>query len=160
MVSLVSFRVRLRERCDRTALLEPLLRQPGGATLHRLMAELGERRDIISDDLEAMRDEMGLPVRRDPDSGAYRIEPETAGDPPRAETCDLALLYRAIALEEFLYVTLTTGAGATRRLHALPGKIRKVRGTRQVVLRERSGATHKVALAAIANVVEAFGVNK
>jgi len=160
MVSIVSFRVRLRERPERIALLQPLLRQPGGATLYRLMAELGERRDILSDDLEAMRDEMGLPVCWDPASGAYRIASETAGDPPRTETSDLALLYRAIALEEYLYVTFTTQAGATRRLHALPGKIRKARGTRQVVLRKRSGATHTVTLAAIMNVVEAFGVNK
>ena len=67
MVSLISFRVRLMERPERVVLLEPLLRQPGGATIGGLMAALGERRDIISDDLEAMRDEMGLPVRWDPD---------------------------------------------------------------------------------------------
>ena len=56
MVSLISFRIRLKERPERVALLEPLLRQPGGATIGDLMAALGERRDIISDDLEAMRD--------------------------------------------------------------------------------------------------------
>ena len=76
MVSLLSFRVRLKERPERVALLEPLLRQPGGATIGQLMAALGERRDIISDDLEAMRDEMGLPVRWDPESGTYRLEAE------------------------------------------------------------------------------------
>ena len=160
MVSLISFGVRFRERPERVALVEPLLRQPGGATIGQLMAALGERRDIISDDLEAMRDEMGLPVRCDPESGSYRLDPEAAGDQPRPEGCDLALLYRAIALEEYLYVTFTTGSGETRRLHALPGKVRKVRGVRQVKLRERSGAHHVIELKAIREVAEAFGINK
>ena len=160
MVSLVNFRVRLMERPERVALLEPLLRQSGGATIGQLMAALGERRDIISDDLEAMRDEMGLAVRWDPETGTYRIEAEPAGGEPRPEGCDLALLYRAIALEEYLYVTFTTGSGETRRLHALPGKVRKVRGVRQVKLRERSGAHHVIELKAIREVAEAFGINK
>jgi hypothetical protein len=124
------------------------------------MAVLGERRDIISDDLEAMRDEMGLPVRWDPASGTYHLGAEAAGEAPRPEGCDLALLYRAIALEEYLYVTFTTGSGETRRLHALPGKVRKVRGVRQVKLRERSGAWRMVELEAIREVAEAFGINK
>ena len=160
MVSLISFRVRLMERSERVAVLEPLLRQPGGATIGRLMAALGERRDIISDDLEAMRDELGLPVRWDPESGTYRLEAKTAGEGARPEGCDLVLLYRAIALEEYLYVTFTTGSGETRRLHALPGKVRKVRGVRQVKLRERSGAWRMVELEAIREVAEAFGINK
>jgi hypothetical protein len=160
MVSLISFRVRLRERPERVALLEPVLRQQGGASIGQLMAVLGERRDIISDDLEAMRDEMGLPVRWDPESGTYRLEAEAAGEVPRPEGCDLALLYRAIALEEYLYVTFTTGSGETRRLHALPGKVRKVRGVRQVKLRERSGAWRMIELEAIREVAEAFGINK
>jgi hypothetical protein len=160
MVSLISFRVRLLERPERIALLEPLLRQPGGATIGQLMVALGERRDIISDDLEAMRDEMGLPVRWDPETGTYRIEAEPAGGEPHPEGFDLALLYRAIALEEYLYVTFTTGSGETRRLHALPGKVRKVRGVRQIKLRERSGAWRMVELEAIREVAEAFGINK
>ncbi|HOW63599.1 MAG TPA: hypothetical protein PLJ20_13605 [Candidatus Contendobacter sp.] len=160
MVSLISLRVRLMERPERVALLEPLLRQSGGATIGQLMAAVGERRDIISDDLEAMRDELGLPVRWDPESGTYRLEAKTAGGEPRPEGCDLALLYRAIALEEYLYVTFTTGSGETRRLHALPGKVRKVRGVRQVKLRERSGAWRMVELEAIREVAEAFGINK
>ena len=76
MVSLVSFRVRLKERPERVALLEPLLRQPGGATIGQLMTALGERRDIISDDLEAMRDEMGLP---DPLGSRLRDLPPRGG---------------------------------------------------------------------------------
>lgn len=160
MVSLISLRVRLMERPERFALLEPQLRQWGGATIGQLMAAMGERRDIISDDLEAMRDELGLPVRWDPESGTYRLEAEAAGEVPRPEGCDLALLYRAIALEEYLYVTFTTGSGETRRLHALPGKVRKVRGVRQVKLRERSGAWRMVEFEAIREVAEAFGVNK
>ena len=160
MVSLISLRVRLMERPERVALLEPLLRQPGGATIGQLMAAVGERRDIISDDLEAMRDEMGLPVRWDPESGTYRLEAEAPSGEPRPEGCDLALLYRAIALEEYLYVTFTTGSGETRRLHALPGKVRKVRGVRQIKLRERSGAWRMIELEAIREVTEAFGINK
>ncbi len=160
MVSLPSFRVRLKERPERVALLEPLLRQPGGATIGQLMAALGERRDIISDDLEAMRDELGLPVRWDPETGTYRIEAESAGGEPHPEGLDLALLYRAIALEEYIYVTFTTGSGETKRLRALPGKVRKVRGVRQVKLRERSGAWRMVELEAIREVAEAFGINK
>jgi len=160
MVSLISFGVQLRERPERVGLLEPLLRQPGGASIGQLMAALGERRDVISDDLEAMRDEMGLPVRWDPESGTYRLEAETPSGEPRPEGCDLALLYRAIALEEYLYVTFTTGSGETRRLHALPGKVRKVRGVRQTKLRERSGAWRMVELKAIREVAEAFGSNK
>ena len=114
MVSLISFRVRLKERPERVALLEPLLRQPGGATIGQLMAALGERRDIISDDLEAMRDEMGLPVRWDP--GDRDLSPRCGSGrrtSPVRKGCDLALLYRAIALEEYLYVTFTTGSGET-----------------------------------------------
>ncbi len=160
MVSLISLRVRLMERPDRVALLEPLLRQSGGATIGQLMAAMWERRDIISDDLEAMRDELGLPVRWDPESGTYRLEAEAAGSEPRPEGCVLALLYRAIALEEYLYVTFTTGSGETRRLHALPGKVRKLRGVRQIKLRERSGAWRMLELEAIREVAEAFGINK
>ena len=160
MVSLISFRVRLMERPERVALLEPLLRQPGGATIGQLMTALGERRDIISDDLEAMRDELGLPVRWDPESGTYRLEVETPSGESRQEGCDLALLYRAIALEEYLYVTVTTGSGIEKRIHALPGKVKKVRGRRQVKLRERSGAWRVVDLEAITAVAEAFGINK
>jgi len=160
MVSLPSFRVRLKERPERVALLEPLLRQSGGATIGQLMAALGERRDIISDDLEAMRDELGLLVRWDPETGTYRIEAEPAGGEHRPEGLDLALLYRAIALEEYLYVTFMTGSGETKRLHALPGKVRKVRGVSQLKLRERSGAWRMVELEAIREVAEAFGINK
>ncbi len=160
MVSLISLRVRLMERPERVALLEPLLRQSGGATIGQLMAAVGERRDIISDDLEAMRDALGLPVRWDPESGTYRVGAEAAGGEPRPEGCDLALLYRAIALEEYLYVTFTSGSGETRRLHALPGKVRKVRGVRQVKLRERSGAWRMIELETIREVAEAFGINK
>ena len=160
MVSLPGFSIRLRERPERLALLEPLLRRPGGATIGQVMAALGERRDIISDDLEAVRDELGLAVRRDPETGSYRIVEEAAGEGPRPEGLDLALLYRAIALEEYLYVTFITGSGETRRLHALPGKVRTVRGVRQLKLRERSGAWRMVELEAIREVAEAFGINK
>ena len=160
MVTILSVGGRLMERPERVALVEPLLRQPGGATMGQLMTALRERRDIISDDLEAMRDEMGLPVRWDPDTGTYRLDAEPAGGQPRPEGCDLALLYRAIALEEYLYVTFTTASGDTMRLHALPGKVRTVRGVRQVKLRERSGAWRVVDLEAIREVAEAFGINK
>ena len=58
-------------------------------------------------DPEAMRDELGLPVRWDPETGTYRIEAETPSGEPRPEGTDLALLYRAIALEAVSYTHLT-----------------------------------------------------
>ena len=160
MVAILSVGGRLMERPERVALVEPLLRQPGGAAMGQLMTVLRERRDIISDDLEAMRDERGLPVRWDPEFGTYRLGAETPSGEPRPEGCDLALLYRAIGLEEYLYVTFTTASGDTMRLRALPGKVRTVRGVRQVKLRERSGARRVVDLKAIREVAEAFGINK
>ncbi len=57
-------------------------------------------------------------------------------------------------------MTVTTESGIEKRIHALPGKVKKVRGRRQVKLLERSGAWRVVDLAAITAVAEAFGVNK
>jgi hypothetical protein len=160
VVTILNMGSRLMERPERLALIEPLLRQSGGATMGQLMAALGEPREIMSNDLESMRNELGLPVRWDRDTGTYRIDEETAGSHPRREACNLDLLYRAIALEEYLYVTVTTASGHTKRLHALPGKVRKVRGVRQVKLRERSGSFRVVDIESIQEIAEAFGINK
>jgi hypothetical protein len=107
-----------------------------------------------------MRDEMGLPVRWNPDTGTYRLDAEPAGGQPRPEGCDLALLYRAIALEEFLYVTFTTESGELRHVHALPGNIHKRQGKFRLKLREHNGAWQRVELESIQTVTEAFGLNK
>ena len=137
-----------------------LLRQPGGATMTRLVAVLRERRDIISNDLETMRDDLGFAIRWDPVSGAYCLDASAGAVQRTPEDCDLALLYRAIALEEYLYVTFTTAAGEIKHLHALPGKIRKTRGREIVKLTERSGAWRLVDLGDLCEVTEAFGINK
>ncbi len=160
MLSLFSAGVHAPERLIPVERIRNLLRQPGGVTMTFMVESLRAPRDIISNDLETMRDYLGFPVRWDPGTGTYRLDPtHDAGRPP-SEGCDLALLYRAIALEEYLYVTFMTGSGDTVRLHALPGKVRKVRGIRQVKLRERSGAQQVVELEAIREVAEAFGINK
>lgn len=125
-----------------------------------LVEALRERRDIISDDLEAMRDDSGLSIRWDPDTGTYRLGEAPGACQPHPEGVDLALLYRAIALEEYLYVTVTTVSGIQKRIHALPGKVKNVRGQRQVKLQERSGAWRVVDFEAITGVTEAFGINK
>jgi hypothetical protein len=152
--------VRPAERLIPVARIRDLLRQPGGVTMTFLVETLRERRDIISNDLETMRDYLGFPVRWDPDTGTYRLGERRDAGQPHAEGVDLALLYRAIALEEYLYVTVTTESGIEKRIHALPGKVKKVRGRRQVKLRERSGAWRVVELEAITAVAEAFGINK
>jgi hypothetical protein len=140
--------------------IRKLLLQPDGVTMTALVQGLGERRDIISNDLETMRDCLGLAIHWHPGTGTYRLGETPDAGQPRPEGCDLALLYRAIALEEYLYVTLTTMSGVPQRVHALPGKARKVAGRRQVKLRERNGASRVVDLEAIIEVTEAFGINK
>lgn len=160
MVSLFAMGVRPPERLIKVDRIATLLRQPGGATMTRLVAALGERRDVISNDLETMRDDLGFAIRWNPATGTYCLD-VTAGAVQRTrEDCDLALLYRAIALEEYLYVSFTTAAGEINRLHALPGKVRKTKGKRRVKLTERSGAWRRVDLEDIREVAEAFGMNK
>ena len=123
MLSLFSAGVHAPERLIPVERIRNLLRQPGGVTMTFMVESLRAPRDIISNDLETMRDYLGFPVRWDPGTGTYRLDPtHDAGRPP-SEGCDLALLYRAIALEEYLYVTFMTGSGDTVRLHAMPGKV-------------------------------------
>ena len=160
MLSLFSAGVHVPERLIPVERIRNLLRQPGGVTMTFMVESLRAPRDIISNDLETMRDYLGFPVRWDPGTGTYRLDPRHDAGRPRLEGVDLALLYRAIALEEYLYVTVTTESGFQKRIHALPGKVKKVRGKRQVKLRERSGAWRVVELEAIQEVKEAFGVNK
>jgi hypothetical protein len=137
-----------------------LLRRPNGVTMSHLVAALRERRDIISNDMETMRDYLGYPIRCDPANGTYRLDALPKTYQPSQTGCDLALLERAIALEEYLYVTFATETGASKCLHAMPTRARKVRGKRQVKLLERSGAWRLVDLEAILELVEAFGSNK
>ena len=160
MLSLFSAGVHAPERLIPVERIRNLLRQPGGVTMTFMVESLRAPRDLISNDLETMRDYLGVPVRWDPGTGTYRLGEANVAGKPRSEDCDLALLYRAIALEEYLYVTFATAAGLQKRLHALPGKVRKTGGKRRVKLLERSGAWHLVEIDAIRQVAEAFGVNK
>jgi hypothetical protein len=73
-----------------------------------LLQALGERRDIISNDLETMRDSLGFPICWDPSTGSYRLGKNPDAGQPTPGGGDLALLYRAIAFEEYLYVTFRT----------------------------------------------------
>ena len=154
MLSLFNLGVHAPERLIPVARIKSLLRQPGGVTMTFLVETLREARDIICNDLETMRDYLGLPVRWDPGTGTYRLGERPDAGQPHAKGVDLALLYRAIALEEYLYVTVMTESGNQNRIHALPGKVKKVRGRRQVKLRERSGAWRVVDLEAITTVAE------
>lgn len=132
------------------------LSRPGGATLTELVASLGERRDIVTLALERMRDELGYPVRWNPDTGAYVLDnaPVPAGNGP-----NFALLYRAIALQERLYVTVA-GASSDDRLHGLPGRITGRGERRGFPLRAADGSEREVALASIIEIREALGTNK
>lgn len=137
-----------------------LLCRPGGVTMSHLVAAIGERRDIISNDLETMRDYLGYPIRWDPDTGTYRLDALPQSYPTSQTVCDLALLERAIVLEEYVYVTFAMETGAMQCLHAMPAKASKVRGRQQVKLLERSGVWRVVDLDTIQVVLEAFGSNK
>ena len=66
-----------------------------------------ERREIISNDLESMRDDPGFPIHWDPDTGTYRLGENPKAWPPRPGGRNLGLLFRAIRLEEYLYVSFT-----------------------------------------------------
>lgn len=133
-----------------------LLARPGGVTLSELVASLGERRDIVTLALERMRDELGYPVHWNPDSGAYVLDnaPVPDGDSP-----DFALLYRAIALQERLYVRVA-GASSDDCLHGLPGRITGRGERRGFPLRTPDGIEREVALASIIEIREALGTNK
>ena len=148
------------ERLIQIERIANLLRRPGGVTMTRLVAAIGERRDIISNDLETMRDFLGYPIRWDPDTGTYRLDTLPQTYPLSQAGCDFALLERAIELEEYVYVTLETVSGDMQCLHAMPIKARKVFGKQQVKLLERSGAWRMVDRGAIQEVLEAFGSNK
>ena len=137
-----------------------LLRTPGGVSMTRLVSELRQPRDLLSHDLETMRDYLGYPVQWNPASGNYYLAAGSRKSEPGRKDVDFALLKRAIALEEFMYVTFAVAPDATKCLHALPRRARKVNGKAQVKLVERSGAWRVIALEAIREVQEAFGMNK
>ncbi len=73
MLSLFELGVHAPERLIPVARIRDLLRQPGGVTMTFLVESLREPRDIVSNDLETMRDCLGFPVRWDPDTGTYRL---------------------------------------------------------------------------------------
>lgn len=133
-----------------------LLARPGGATLSHLVASLDERRDIVTLALERMRDELSYPVRWNPATGAYVLDdtPPPAGDGP-----DFALLDRAIALQERLYVTVA-GASSDERLHGLPGRITGRGERRGFPLRAPDGSERILEMASIIEIREALGTNK
>lgn len=148
------------ERLIQVERIAYLLGQPGGVTMSRLVEATRERRDVLSDDLETMRDDLGYPIRWNPDSGAYYLAERQPREGQKVTDIDLELLYRAIALQEYLYVIAETAPGEWKRLHGLPGKIRHKNGSPQFKLRERDGTTHVLDLAAVSEVTEAFGMNK
>lgn len=160
MVSLFAMGVHRPDRLIQVKRIATLLRHPGGITMTRLVSILREPRDLVSDDLETMRDFLGYAIRWDPATGTYGLGPAPEPGEQTATGCDLALLYRAIALEEFLYVTFTTESGELRQVHALPGKICKRQGKFRLRLRERNGAWQRVELGSVHTVTEAFGLNK
>ena len=50
-----------------------LLRARGGASMTQMVAQLGIPRDLLSDDLETMRDYLGYPVVWSPAFRTYRL---------------------------------------------------------------------------------------
>lgn len=137
-----------------------LLRAKGGATMTQLVAKLGIRRDQLSNDLETMRDYLGYPIVWSPAFGTYRMVAARTGSRRRTGEPDLALLERAIALEEFAYISFAVAPDAVKCLHALPRRARKKNGKAQVKLVERSGAWRVIDVESIREVQEAFGMNK
>jgi hypothetical protein len=141
------------------ARLAALLRRPGGTTMEALLAATRERRWELTQALEALRDDLGYPVRRNPETGAYYLACTSDESAPDGDD-SLALLYRAIALEEFVYLMFATADGRELRLHGLPGRIRSYRGIRGFKLRQRDGSVWRIDLATVRRVQEAFGLNR
>lgn len=137
-----------------------LLRAKGGASMTQLVAKLRIPRDRLSNDLETMRDYLGYPIVWSPAFGTYHLVAARTGTGRRPEEPDLALLERAIALEEFAYITFAVAPDATKCLHALPRRERRSRGKARVRLVERSGAWRVIDVESIREVQEAFGMNK
>jgi hypothetical protein len=136
-----------------------LLGRPGGATMDELLAATRARRLELTQALEALRDDFGYPVRRNAEVGAYTLAGTTDVPEPHDDTC-LPLLYRAIACEEFIYLTFATPGGGKIRLHGLPGRIRSHRGRHSFKMRQRDGAVRRIDLSTVVRVQEAFGLNR
>ena len=62
-----------------------LLRTPGGVSMTRLVSELRQPRDLLSHDLETMRDYLGYPVQWNPASGKLwpGRQPAAGSNPPK-----------------------------------------------------------------------------
>ena len=151
------------ERPERVARIEILLRQSGGVSMTGLMENLKERRSIISEDLEAMRDEMGLPVQWNPDTGAFSLGKESRESPKDASTpdvTDLSLLFEALEHEQRIYVITSTAPGDKERLYGLPKDLKADVERPYVVMLTEAGEMRRIDLESITTVKEAFGSRK
>ena len=151
------------ERPERIARIEVLLRQSGGVSMVRLMEDLKERRSVISEDLEAMRDEMGLPVQWNPDTGVFFLAEkngENPNDESTPEVTDLSLLFQALEHEQRIYVITSTATGDEERIYGLPKNVKTDLDRRFVVMLTESGDLRLIDLESVQKVKEAFGSRK
>ena len=151
------------ERPERVARIEILLRQSGGVSMTGLMENLKERRSIISEDLEAMRDEMGLPVQWNPDTGAFSLGKESRESPKDASTpdvTDLSLLFEALEHEQRIYVITSSATGDEERIYGLPKDLKADVERPYVVMLTEAGEMRRIDLESITTVKEAFGSRK
>ena len=151
------------ERPERIVRIEVLLRQPGGVTMTGLMEYLTERRTIISEDLEMMRDEMGFPVRWNSDTGVFfwgEENEESPRDGSTPDVTDLSLLFQALEHEERIYVITTTATGEEERIYGLPKDLQTEPDRCFVVLLTESGDSRRIDLENVRKVKEALGSRK
>ena len=151
------------ERPERIARIEVLLRQSGGVSMVRLMEDLKERRSVISEDLEAMRDEMGLPVLWNPDTGAFFLGKENGENPKdesTPEVTDLSLLFQALEHEQRIYVITSTATGDEERIYGLPKDLKTDLDRCFVVMLTETGDLRVIDLESVRKVKEAFGSRK
>lgn len=151
------------ERPERIARIEVLLRQSGGVSMVRLVEDLNERRSVISEDLEAMRDEMGIPVQWNPDTGAFFLgeeNRETTRDESIPKVTDLSLLFQALELEQRIYVITSTAAGDEEQIYGLPKDLKTSLGGCSFVMLTEPGVLRQIDLESVRKVKEAFGSRK
>ncbi len=151
------------DRHERIVRIEVLLHQPGGVTMIGLMENLKERRNIISEDLEVMRDEMGLSVQWNSDTGAFFLgeeNEESPGDASMPQVTDLSLLFQALEHEERIYVITSTATGEEERIYGLPKDLTTELDRCFVVLLTEPGDFRRIDLESIRKVKEAFGSRK
>ena len=151
------------ERPERITRIKVLLRQSGGVSMVRLVEELKERRSVISEDLEAMRDEMGLPVQWNPDTGAFFLGEENRENPKVESTSkvtDLSLLFQALELEQRIYVVISTATGDEERIYGLPKDLKTSLDRCSFVMLTELGDLRQIDLESVRKVKEAFGSRK